>query len=315
MELRIVLKKLLLLLLIFASLPVLGKPQYASIVMEYPSRTILYSENPTLHNQPASLTKVMTLYLVFRALDNGTLRLDQLLTVSAHASNRQPSKLGLKVNDSITVEQAICGLVTKSANDAAAVLAESLAPTEDEFALVMTQEARKLGMVNTVFRNASGIADNQQTTTALDMALLGASIMHDYPHYYHYFSLRDFYFHNHVFKNHNHLLGKYTGADGIKTGFTTASGFNLLSSASRDGHRLIAVVLGGTSIKSRDQRMMQLLDQGFAKFSNSTPSRLTPVYNPTNPELNSSALPLLPKVNPLAEPLLEKPNTTIEEAF
>lgn len=260
-----VLKKLgFIVTLLFYISNVIAKPHYASIVMEYPSLQVLYSESPGAQTQPASLTKVMTLYLVFKALDTHVLKWDQALHVSAHAANRQPSKLGLKVHDTLTVNEAICGLVTKSANDAAAVLAESLALTEEDFANQMTGEARRLGMVDTTFKNASGIADKMQLTTAKDMAILGAAIMRDFPHYYHYFSLKEFDFKDRVFKNHNHLLGKYQGCDGIKTGYTTASGFNLLSSATRNNRRLIGVVLGGESIKSRDLRMMQILDLGFA---------------------------------------------------
>lgn len=284
----------------------LAKPHYATMVMEYPSKKIVFSENATTLNQPASLTKVMTLYLVFKALDTGKLKLYQPLNVSAHAANKQPSKLGLKPNDTITVQEAISGLVTKSANDAASVLAESLAPTEIDFANLMTQEARRLGMVNTVFKNASGIADKQQVTTAFDMALLGAAIMHDYPHYYHYFSLREFHYKNLVFKNHNHLLGKYDGCDGIKTGYTTASGFNLLSSATRNGNRLIAVVLGGNSIKSRDLRMMQILDLGFAKVASAKIQPLPTKQATTSTPLDSVSL---------NSPELEVPNTIIEDAF
>lgn len=246
---------------------ILATPHYSNLVMEYPSRTVLSSENPTNVDQPASLTKVMTLYLVFQALDRGKLTLNQPLAISAHAASRQPSKLGLKAGDTITVEQAICGLVTKSANDAASVLGEALGGTEDQFAVLMTEQAQKLGMVNTTFKNASGIANSQQLTTALDMALLGAAMLQTFPHYYHYFSLREFTYKGVTIKNHNHLLGKYDGCDGIKTGYTVPSGFNLLSSATRDGRRLIAVVLGGSSIKSRDQKSMTILDEGFTKLA------------------------------------------------
>jgi D-alanyl-D-alanine carboxypeptidase len=299
------------------STTVFAKPQYATLVMEYPSRTVLYSENPTALNQPASLTKVMTLYLVFKALDNGSLTLLQPLHISAHAANRQPSKLGLRPKDSITVEEAVCGLVTKSANDAASVLAENLAPTEDEFAQQMTEQARKLGLNHTVFKNASGIAHNQQLTTAVDMAILGSAILHDFPQYYHYFSLKEFNFHHHIFKSHNHLLGKYPGCDGIKTGFTAASGFNLLSSATRKGHRLIAVVLGGNSIKSRDMRMMQLLDAGFSKLASSQ-STTTPLPVNTGNNLPAPAniSPAKTTENlPHPQAYLNSPNTTVEEEF
>jgi D-alanyl-D-alanine carboxypeptidase len=251
----------------FYASPLIAKPQYAAIVMEYPSNIILINENSQILNQPASLAKVMTLYLVFQALDSGRLKMNQSLHVSKRAADRQPSKLGLKPNQTITLEEAICGLVTKSANDAATVIAESMAADEDEFAKHMTEQAHKLGMKNTTFMNASGIANDKQLTTAADMATLGAAMIRDFPHYYHYFALKEFHFHGGHFKNHNHLLVKYQGCDGIKTGYTNASGFNLLSSATRGGHRLIAVVLGGHSIKGRDLRVMQLLDSGFTKLA------------------------------------------------
>jgi D-alanyl-D-alanine carboxypeptidase len=294
------------LIMLFASLAE-AKPHYASIVLEYPSLNVLYSENAATANQPASLTKVMTLYLVFKALDKGKLKMDQPLHVSAHAASRQPSKLGLNANDTLTVEQAVSGLVTKSANDAASVLAESLALTEDDFAILMTNEARRLGMYNTTFKNASGIANNQQLTTATDMAIMGAAMLRDYPHYYHYFSLKQFNYRSHVFKNHNHLLGKYDGCDGIKTGFTIASGFNLLSSATRNGHRLIAVVLGGNSIKSRDLRTMQLLDTGFAKLAASGSNKKLATLPNNEPEVV--------KLSDNLEPELEMPNTSLEEEY
>jgi D-alanyl-D-alanine carboxypeptidase len=296
---------------------ILATPHYSSVVMEYPSRTILSSENPTTVDQPASLTKVMTLYLVFQALDSGKLKLNQPIPISAHAASRQPSKLGLKAGDTITVEQAICGLVTKSANDAASVLGEALGGTEDQFAVLMTEQAQKLGMVNTTFKNASGIANSQQLTTAIDMAMLGAAMLQTYPHYYHYFSLREFTYKKIVFKNHNHLLGKYDGCDGIKTGYTVPSGFNLLSSASRGGHRLIAVVLGGSSIKSRDQKSMAILDEGFNKLAQN-PTVINQAVNQ-----NLAPAPNPPTFEPTAAkpgeenkiPQLDPPNTIIEQEY
>lgn len=264
------LKKILKILIIFLlgniTVAAIAHPQYSSIIVEYPSLKILYSENPNSFDQPASLTKVMTLYLVFQALDNNKMNLKQPLIVSRHAANRQPSKLGLKPNQIISLEEAICGLVTKSANDAATVIAENMAASEDDFARMMNEQARALGMKNSHFANASGVPNNTQITTSNDMAILGASILRDFPHYYHYFALREFNYDGKKFRNHNHLLGKYPGCDGIKTGFTVAAGFNLLSSAVRDGRRIIGVVLGGRTRKGRDQRMMQLLDIGFRRI-------------------------------------------------
>lgn len=295
----------------------LARPHYATLIMEYPSQRILSSENSTTLNQPASLTKVMTLYLVFQALDNGNLTMSQQLHVSLHAANRQPSKLGLRTKDKITVEEAIQGLVTKSANDAASVIAENMAPTEEEFAQRMTEQAKKLGLNNTTFKNASGIPNSQQLTNAIDMALLGAAIMQNFPQYYHYFSLKKFYFNHRAFKNHNHLLEKYPGCDGIKTGYTVASGFNLISSATRDGHRLIGVVLGGKTAKSRDLLMMDLLDSGFAKLAKTSTSTISQPAQKNNP-LPSESIYLSPKPTeniPKPQAYLTSPNTVIEEAY
>ena len=214
---------------------------------------------------PASLTKMMTLYLTFEALNAGRLRLDQYLPVSTEAASKSPTKLHLVPGDSVQVHDLILGIVTKSANDAAAVLAEGLAGSEPAFADRMTAKARQLGMTSTVYRNASGLPDPEQRTTARDVAQLALALYHDFPREYRYFATREFFFRGRVILTHNHLLDWYEGADGIKTGYIGASGFNLAASAVRNGHRLVGVVMGGASAGSRDREMAALLDQGFSE--------------------------------------------------
>jgi D-alanyl-D-alanine carboxypeptidase len=235
-----------------------------SIVIDADTGRVLSEMNADSITYPASLTKMMTLYLTFEALNTGNLRVDQYLPVSSEAASKSPTKLHLLPGESVQVQDLILGIVTKSANDAAAVLAEGLSGSEPAFADHMTAKARQLGMANTLFRNASGLPDPEQHTTARDMAQLALALYHDFPREYRYFSTRQFYFRGRVILTHNHLLEWYEGADGIKTGYIGASGFNLAASAVRSGHRLIGVVMGGPSAASRDREMASLLDQGFA---------------------------------------------------
>ncbi len=234
-----------------------------SIVIEPETGQVLSQENPDAITYPASLTKMMTLYLTFEALNAGKLRLDQYLPVSYAASSRAPTKLGLRPGKSIAVQDLILGLVTRSANDAACVLAEGLGGSEPIFAEHMTRKARSLGMARTVYRNASGLPDPDQYTTARDQAQLAVALYRDFPREYRYFATREFYFRGSTIHNHNHLLDWYEGADGIKTGYIGASGFNLAASAVRNGHRLIGVIMGGPSAGTRDREMAALLDRGF----------------------------------------------------
>jgi len=238
--------------------------RYAAIVMEADTGTVLSATNPDRHSYPASLTKMMTLFLVFDALEAGRLKLDTPLAVSGHASVQAPSKLGLRPGEHIAVQDLVLALVTKSANDAAVVAAEALGGTEANFAQMMTRKAHALGMADTTYHNASGLPDRGQMSTPRDQARLARALIRDHAKYYHYFATRQFEWRGQVINSHNHLLGSYPGADGIKTGYINASGFNLVASAIRDGHRLIGVVFGGDSIGGRDRRMVQLLDQGFA---------------------------------------------------
>jgi D-alanyl-D-alanine carboxypeptidase len=202
----------------------------------------------------------MTLYLLFEQLEEGKLKLDTPLPVSAHAAVQPPTRMGLKTNGTVTIEDAIKGLVTKSANDAAAAVGEAIGGTEEDFAKLMTAKAHELGMANTTYVNASGLPADEQITTARDQALLATEIQHRFPVYYRYFATPSFVYHGTEMRNHNMLLGQVKGVDGIKTGYTDASGYNLVSSVRRDNKHLIGVVLGGTSNESRDARMRQLIE-------------------------------------------------------
>jgi D-alanyl-D-alanine carboxypeptidase len=237
--------------------------KYSSLIMDATSGRVLHETNADLTRYPASLTKMMTLYLLFEALDNGTVAFDESLPISEHAASQPPSKLGLMPGQSISVENAILALVTKSANDVAAAVAERLGGRESRFAWLMTSKAGEIGMSRTMFANASGLPDPDQVTTARDVAVLALALLHDFPHYYHYFSTDHFYYDGAMHANHNRLLGSYGGLDGIKTGYTHSSGFNLVASAVRDGRRLIGVVLGARSPANRSFIMVNLLDQAF----------------------------------------------------
>lgn len=240
--------------------------RYASIVIDSDSGSVLHAANPDAKSYPASLTKVMTLLLLFDELDSGRIRLDSKFTASAHAAAQAPSKLGLEPGEKISVESLILALVTKSANDAAVVAAEGVGGTEVNFAQMMTRKAQSLGMRSTVYRNASGLPDLGQVSTVRDQATLARALIRTHPGYYKYFSTRQFVYEGQPINTHNRLMLRYQGADGIKTGYIHASGFNLISSAKRDGKRIIGVVFGGTTAASRDKHMGQLLDKGFAKL-------------------------------------------------
>ena len=243
------------------------EPPYAAIVVDTNSGKVLEDANPDSPRHPASLTKIMTLYVLFEQLNAGKLKLDSRLTVSAHAAAQEPSKLGLEPGQTIEVEDAIKAIVTKSANDIAVVVAEAIGGTEEEFARIMTRKAHALGMTHTTYVNASGLPNDAQITTARDLALLARAIQDDFPKYYRYFSTLTFQYHGMSIRNHNHLLGRVEGVDGIKTGYTRASGFNLVSSVHRGDRRIVAVVLGGTSIGARDARMRSLIEEHIAEAS------------------------------------------------
>jgi D-alanyl-D-alanine carboxypeptidase len=240
-------------------------PQFSSIIVDGNSGATLSASSPDASRHPASLTKIMTLYLLFERLDAGKMNLDTEMAVSEHASDQAPTKLGLRPGQSIRVEDAIKGLVTRSANDAAVVIAEAIAGDEDDFAKLMTHKAHALGMSRTVYRNASGLPDDDQVTTARDQSTLGRAIQDRFPRYYRYFSTETFNYHGQSIRNHNHLLGNVEGVDGIKTGYTRSSGFNLVTSMRRGNRHLVGVVLGGRSGGSRDAIMRNLLAENLEK--------------------------------------------------
>jgi D-alanyl-D-alanine carboxypeptidase len=240
-------------------------PAFSSIIVDGNSGATLESNSPDGLRHPASLTKIMTLYLLFERLDSGKLKLDTEMPVSEHASEQAPTKLGLRPGQSIRVEDAIKGLVTRSANDAAVVIGETIGGSEDDFAKMMTRKAHALGMSRTVYRNASGLPNDEQVTTARDQSMLARAIQDRFPRYYRFFSTAAFNYHGQSIRNHNHLLGSVEGVDGIKTGYTRASGFNLVTSMHRGNRFLIGVVLGGRSGGSRDAIMRNLLAENLEK--------------------------------------------------
>ena len=250
--------------------PAEANPKYAAIVIDANSGKTLFASSADAARYPASLTKMMTLYMVFEAMAAGKITKNSRVRFSAQAAARPPTKLGVKAGGSITVEQAIYALVTKSANDVATAVAETLGGTEENFARMMTSKARRLGMTSTTFRNASGLPDPGQRTTARDMATLGLALREHYPSQYAYFSTRSFTFGKSRMANHNKLLGRVKGVDGIKTGYIRASGFNLVTSVSDGNRRLVAVVMGGQSGRSRDDHMAALIRTHLPK---ATPRR------------------------------------------
>ncbi|WP_353256587.1 D-alanyl-D-alanine carboxypeptidase family protein [Hyphomonas sp.] len=280
--------------------PVALAEKYAALVMDADTGEILHERNADDARYPASLTKVMTLYLLFDAINAGEVSLTDKMTVSRNASKQPPSNLKLAAGSKIKVEDAILALVTKSANDVAVVVAEHLAGTERAFAGKMTEKARDLGLENTTFKNASGLPNTSQVTTAHDLALLADSLLEQHAQYYHYFENKKFNWGRMVYKNHNELIDEVDGVDGIKTGYTRASGFNLMTSAERDGHRVIAVMLGGATSKSRNEHVKALVEAAFATLAGpadpSSPQlrgtiEFASVKTPANP--NAAAEPML----------------------
>jgi D-alanyl-D-alanine carboxypeptidase len=247
-------------------------PIYEAIVIDAETGQVLRELNPDAVTYPASLTKMMTLYLTFEAINQGRLQIDQYVQVSANAAAHAPSRLGLQPGEVVMVRDLILAIVTKSANDAAAVLAETLGGgSEANFAAMMNQKAQQLGMTRSHYSNASGLPDPEQLTSARDIARLALALYHDFPREYRYFAVKQFDFQGELINGHDHMLDWYPGADGIKTGFTVASGYNLATSAVQNGRRLIGVILGGRSIRGRDEAMAQMLDLGFADLARQQP--------------------------------------------
>jgi len=245
--------------------------RFSSVVIDASSGRVLSAVDPDAERYPASLTKMMTLYLAFEALRDHRISDGELVPISPHAASQEPSKLGLVPGTRITVHQAMLGLVTKSANDAASALGELMGGSEDHFGEMMTLRAHALGMSHTRFRNASGLPDPDQVTTANDLALLARHLVRDFPDQYKLFSTPSFFWHGQLIANHDNLLKSYPGADGIKTGYTDAAGHNLVTSAVRDNVRLIGVILGANSNPQRDARMAAMLDNGYGQLNIALP--------------------------------------------
>ncbi|MBL0941651.1 MAG: D-alanyl-D-alanine carboxypeptidase [Alphaproteobacteria bacterium] len=292
-------------------------PQYGSIVIDAHTGAVLHQAHADTKTYPASLTKMMTLYMLFEVLEKRKIHSLQKFKVSQHASRQAPSKLHLKPGDSITAKDAIFALMTHSANDVAVVVAEALGGTESNFARLMTKKAHQLGMHNTTFYNASGLPHKHQKTTARDMATLSRALYYHFPLYYRYFNTKLFSFRGRQYKNHNHLLGKVPGVDGIKTGFTCAAGFNLAASAARGGRRLIGVVLGGKTRQWRDKHMTDLLNGTFQIIFKNKKMGLLPLQKPTM-QLAAATSTYEPSdlqdlADPLPEPILKTAKPIFKE--
>jgi D-alanyl-D-alanine carboxypeptidase len=245
-----------------------GDPsRHSALVVDASNGKVLYQSNADAVRYPASLTKMMTIYMTFEALETGRLTKSTPIPVSAHAASRPPTKIGFRPGQTIDVDSAIYALVTKSANDVAAALGEALGGTEERFAEMMTAKARQIGMRNTVFRNASGLPNDQQMTTARDMAVLGLALRKRFPQYYAYFGARSFAFNGKTIRGHNDLLGRVEGVDGIKTGYIRASGFNIVTSVNSDGRKLVVVVMGGKTARSRNAEVEQLIERYLPQAS------------------------------------------------
>jgi D-alanyl-D-alanine carboxypeptidase len=301
------------------SQPANAKPVAASIVVDAVTGEVLSRSNADTITHPASLTKMMTLYMLFDALDQGTIKLNDRIKFSANAAGEPATNMNVKAGDQMSVETAILAMVVRSANDVSTAVGERLGGTEAAFAKMMTAKARALGMNKTVFRNANGLPNPSQVTTARDMATLGIALLRDHPKYYGYFSRNSFVYRGNTYGGHNRVMKKFAGADGIKTGYIRASGFNLVSSAERNGRRLVGVVLGGTSAPIRDKQMVALLTSGFktnkgtgdvlmAKAPNSAgPAQLVPVVA-ANDAAPAAAEPTMDDV--IATALLPTPKPT-----
>jgi D-alanyl-D-alanine carboxypeptidase len=278
----------------------------ASIVIDANTDTVLSQDHPDRLLHPASMSKLMTLYLAFEALESGKITLQRTFPVSAHAESMSPTKLNLVTGQTIRVEDLVLSMVTLSANDSAVVLAEGLGGSEDRFGQLMTRKAHQLGMVNTNFRNSNGLPDPAQISTARDMAILCRALIKHFPQYYHYFSIREFTYNGIPHANHNHLMSRYEGMDGLKTGLTNASGFNLAASAIRGGRRLIGVVFGGASAVARDDYMASLLDEGFRRSSTVAMTTavppLVPGHKPNELNNGTSTVASLPPTPVLVAP-------------
>jgi D-alanyl-D-alanine carboxypeptidase len=288
--------------------PAEANPRFAAVVVDAKSGKVVFSRNADARRYPASLTKMMTLYLVFEDMKAGRISLNSKLPVSAHAAGQPPSKIGFRPGQSVRVEDAINILVTKSANDVAAAVAEALSGSVPAFAERMTRKARELGMTRTTFKNASGLPHSEQVTTARDMATLGLRIQRDFPEMYRHFSQRSYSYGGKAYRNHNGLLGKVTGMDGIKTGYIRASGFNLCASVERNHKRIVAVVMGGRTAASRNNYMAGLIEDMFRTAELTRTGRIA-AYAGEPPGLDAAKLKLasLPPPLPRGKPQFGEP--------
>jgi D-alanyl-D-alanine carboxypeptidase len=288
--------------------PAEANPRFAAVVVDAKSGKVVFSRNADARRYPASLTKMMTLYLVFEDMKAGRISLNSKLPVSAHAAGQPPSKIGFRPGQSVRVEDAINILVTKSANDVAAAVAEALSGSVPAFAERMTRKARELGMTRTTFKNASGLPHSEQVTTARDMATLGLRIQRDFPEMYRHFSQRSYSYGGKAYRNHNGLLGKVTGMDGIKTGYIRASGFNLCASVERNHKRIVAVVMGGRTAASRNNYMARLIEDMFRTAELTRTGRIA-AYAGEPPGLDAAKLRLasLPPPLPRGKPQFGEP--------
>ena len=295
-----------------------SSPAFSALVVDANSGRTLYSADENGLRHPASITKVMTLYLLFEKLDSGAMTLQTPISISQHAAAQEPSKLGLLPGDSISVDDAIKAVVTRSANDIAVAIAEAVGQSESNFADLMTRKARALGMSNTLYRNASGLPNDEQVTTAHDLTILGRSLEERFPRYFRYFSTAHFDFDGEVIGNHNHLLGRVDGVDGIKTGYTRASGFNLLTSVHRDGRSLIAVVMGGRSAAGRDRIMENLIGDHIAEASTTHTATAvadaSPVETAEPREEQPEATPMRARATVVAQAKLQRISATARAA-
>jgi D-alanyl-D-alanine carboxypeptidase len=289
---------ILTLLLLFLINPVQANPLHASIVIDANTGEVLHALHADASRYPASLTKMMTLYMLFEALKQGKLTLDTRMRTSAHAASMPSTNINLQTGDSIRVRDAIPALIVRSANDVATVVAETLGGTEANFSRMMTDKASKLGMSSTTFRNASGLPSNEQKTTARDMATLSTRLMKDFPQHYHYFSTQSFTYKGITYNSHNRMVRNTHGVDGLKTGFIRAAGFNVATSAKRGNRRVIAVVMGGTTAAFRDQQMAQLLDRSFTREAPVVAQKVstsTPAFKPISAQKKTPAPAVIPE--------------------
>ena len=291
-----------------------SSPAFSALVVDANSGRTLYSADENGLRHPASITKVMTLYLLFEELDRGAMTLRTQIPISEHAAAQEPSKLGLAPGDTISVDDAIKAVVTRSANDIAVAIAEAVGGSESNFADMMTRKAHALGMANTVYVNASGLPNDQQITTAHDLTILGRSLEERFPRYFRYFSTAQFDFDGEIIGNHNHLLGRVDGVDGIKTGYTRASGFNLLTSVHRDGRSLIAVVMGGRSAAGRDRIMANLIADHIAEASTAHTASAVADASPVELIEPAIASPIRARATQIAEAKLERVSATTRAA-